>query len=145
MTASARAPGQPPTTAHPAPTFEGKAMTDSPTAHNSLRPAGRPAGRSWSKVALTGGLALALGLLAACGTSSASGSPVAVSNGTAAPSSGQASPSGQGGQGGPGRAARSAVSWTIAAATPGTIQVQATSSQTTVNFSNSTTTTDSVA
>jgi hypothetical protein len=123
-------------------------MTDLPTAPDSVRRIGRPAHRSWSKVALTGGLALAVGLLAACGASSASGSAVAAPNeSAAAPSSGQPNQSGQAnpsGQGGPGRAARSAASGTIAAASPGTIQVQATSSQTTVNYTDSTTITESV-
>ena len=109
MTRRRPAPRETPTTSHPAPTLEGKAMTDLPTAPDSVRRIGRPAHRSWSKVALTGGLALAIGLLAACGTSSAGSAVAAPNESAAAPSSGQPNPSGQAnpsGQGGPGRTER---------------------------------------
>src|SRR6476659_7449570 len=98
-------PGARATPAHRSPCIhrpKEQAMTDLPTAHSddSARRAGRNANRSWTKVALTGSLALAIGVLAACGTSSASGSAVAAPTGTAAaPSSGQGNPGGQGVQG----------------------------------------------
>ena len=97
--------------------------------------------QSWTMAAATGGLALVVGLVAACGTS-ASGAAVAADTGAAsAPASGQASQGG--GPASRNGGVRAAASGTIAAVAAGTIQVQSATAQTTVNYSDSTTFTNS--